>query len=266
MGYQGGELNALGGYYIVRQSDAHAWTEVWLEDEGWVRVDAVAAVAPERVALGFDGVGSGGATAAAAALRASWGRQAALFWDAVEHALAGVDHRLRPGAAARLARVARFRQPAPRATLRRLARPRRRRDRRAAARLEPVPVVARAGAHRVDAAALCFAAFVRRLQRLDVPARAPSEGPRAYAERAADALPHAAARDSRRRRALSSRALRARRRRRRVGGARGRGRGLSRRARLSAQAAAALDSRVVKNWIFGQRSCVRDRLTVLGAR
>ena len=56
MGYQGGELNGIGGYYIVRQSDAHAWTEVWLADEGWVRVDAVAAVAPERVALGFDGV------------------------------------------------------------------------------------------------------------------------------------------------------------------------------------------------------------------
>ena len=53
MGYQGGEFNAIGGYYIVRQSDAHAWTEVWLEDEGWVRVDGVAAVAPERVALGL---------------------------------------------------------------------------------------------------------------------------------------------------------------------------------------------------------------------
>ena len=38
-GYQGGELNGVGGYYIIRQSDAHAWTEVWLEDEGWVRVD-----------------------------------------------------------------------------------------------------------------------------------------------------------------------------------------------------------------------------------
>ena len=45
----------------------------------------------------------------------------------------------------------------------------------------------------IDAAALCFARFVRELRRLDVPARAPSEGPRAYAERAANALPHAAA-------------------------------------------------------------------------
>ncbi|HUQ53396.1 MAG TPA: DUF4129 domain-containing protein, partial [Gammaproteobacteria bacterium] len=46
----------------------------------------------------------------------------------------------------------------------------------------------------VDAAALCFASFVRQLKRLQVPARAPSEGPRAYAERAAGSLPHAAAR------------------------------------------------------------------------
>jgi transglutaminase-like putative cysteine protease len=48
-GYQGGEFNALGNYYIVRQSDAHAWAEVWLAGQGWVRVDPTAAIAPERV-------------------------------------------------------------------------------------------------------------------------------------------------------------------------------------------------------------------------
>jgi len=48
-GYQGGELNPLDGYLTVRQSDAHAWAEVWLEGRGWVRVDPTAAVAPERV-------------------------------------------------------------------------------------------------------------------------------------------------------------------------------------------------------------------------
>ena len=52
-GYQGGEYNDLGGYYIVRQSDAHAWAEVWLEGRGWVRVDPTAAVAPERVERGL---------------------------------------------------------------------------------------------------------------------------------------------------------------------------------------------------------------------
>lgn len=47
-GYQGGELNALDGFFVVRQRDAHAWTEVWLENQGWVRVDPTSAVAPGR--------------------------------------------------------------------------------------------------------------------------------------------------------------------------------------------------------------------------
>ncbi len=53
LGYQGGERNGWGGYLIVRQSDAHAWAEVWLEGQGWVRVDPTAAVAPERVERGL---------------------------------------------------------------------------------------------------------------------------------------------------------------------------------------------------------------------
>ncbi len=51
-GYQGGAYNASGDYWIVRNSDAHAWTEVWLEGRGWVRVDPTAAVAPERINRG----------------------------------------------------------------------------------------------------------------------------------------------------------------------------------------------------------------------
>lgn len=47
-GYQGGERNPVDGFYTVRQSDAHAWTEVWLADKGWVRVDPTGAVAPSR--------------------------------------------------------------------------------------------------------------------------------------------------------------------------------------------------------------------------
>jgi transglutaminase-like putative cysteine protease len=52
-GYQGGELNPVDGYVTVRQSDAHAWAEVWLGRRGWVRVDPTAAVAPERVQRGL---------------------------------------------------------------------------------------------------------------------------------------------------------------------------------------------------------------------
>lgn len=48
-GYQGGERNPVDGYWTVRNADAHAWTEVWLEDEGWVRIDPTGAVAPSRV-------------------------------------------------------------------------------------------------------------------------------------------------------------------------------------------------------------------------
>jgi transglutaminase-like putative cysteine protease len=44
-GYQGGEFN--GEYFVVRQSDAHAWAEIWVEGEGWLRVDPTASVPPE---------------------------------------------------------------------------------------------------------------------------------------------------------------------------------------------------------------------------
>jgi transglutaminase-like putative cysteine protease len=48
-GYQGGELNGVDGFWVVRQSDAHAWVEVWLAGQGWVRVDPTASVAPGRI-------------------------------------------------------------------------------------------------------------------------------------------------------------------------------------------------------------------------
>jgi transglutaminase-like putative cysteine protease len=54
VGYQGGEPNPVGDYLLVRQSDAHAWSEVWLEDRGWTRVDPTAAVSPERINQGIE--------------------------------------------------------------------------------------------------------------------------------------------------------------------------------------------------------------------
>ena len=53
-GYQGGELNTVGDYLTVRQSDAHAWAEVWLSDRGWTRIDPTAQVAPERIESAID--------------------------------------------------------------------------------------------------------------------------------------------------------------------------------------------------------------------
>lgn len=53
-GYQGGELNPVGNYLIVRQSDAHAWAEVWLAGKGWTRVDPTGAVSPARIEYGIE--------------------------------------------------------------------------------------------------------------------------------------------------------------------------------------------------------------------
>lgn len=47
-GYQGAQINPVDGFWTVRNSDAHAWAEVWLAGQGWVRVDPTSAVAPGR--------------------------------------------------------------------------------------------------------------------------------------------------------------------------------------------------------------------------
>jgi protein-glutamine gamma-glutamyltransferase len=52
-GYLGGQWNPYDGTFIVRQSDAHAWAEVWLRGLGWTRVDPTAVVAPERLYRGI---------------------------------------------------------------------------------------------------------------------------------------------------------------------------------------------------------------------
>jgi transglutaminase-like putative cysteine protease len=53
-GYQGGDINPVNGQMTIRQSDAHAWAEVWFADTGWTRVDPTAAVAPERIERGYE--------------------------------------------------------------------------------------------------------------------------------------------------------------------------------------------------------------------
>ena len=51
-GFQGGFWNKMGQYLLVRNADAHAWSEVWLEGRGWVRVDPTGVVRPQRITLG----------------------------------------------------------------------------------------------------------------------------------------------------------------------------------------------------------------------
>ncbi len=72
-GYQGGSSNGIGDYWVVRQSDAHAWAEVWLAGRGWVRIDPTGAVAPERIERGTESL-SGPESA--------WGRMSRPLFEA----------------------------------------------------------------------------------------------------------------------------------------------------------------------------------------
>jgi transglutaminase-like putative cysteine protease len=84
LGYQGGEYNAMGDYLIVRQSDAHAWSEIWVEGKGWVRVDPTAAVAPERIEQGIEGaLGEDEPVPGRVFNRINILAQARLAWDAM---------------------------------------------------------------------------------------------------------------------------------------------------------------------------------------
>jgi transglutaminase-like putative cysteine protease len=88
-GYQGGELNPVDGFLTVRQSDAHAWAEIWLEGKGWRRVDPTAAVAPSRIERGIDAALSAGESLPALLRLENW---STLFvrlrfrWEAINNA------------------------------------------------------------------------------------------------------------------------------------------------------------------------------------
>ncbi len=81
-GYQGGEPNPMGDYMIVRQSDAHAWAEIWLDDAGWVRVDPTAAVSPNRIETGIaSALPATELPPALVQLDAAWLMRIRLSWD-----------------------------------------------------------------------------------------------------------------------------------------------------------------------------------------
>ena len=87
-GYQGGEFNAVNGYFIVREYDAHAWAEVWSPAQGWVVVDPTQAVAPERIAADLRSRAFGvvdEAEGAAASLWTRWWQRTRLSWDAAQY-------------------------------------------------------------------------------------------------------------------------------------------------------------------------------------
>jgi protein-glutamine gamma-glutamyltransferase len=83
-GYQGGEWNPIGGYLLIRRSDAHAWVEVWEDGRGWVRVDPTAVVAPERLRRGIlDLLPSAGSVQERLLHDFSWLQQSHQAWDAL---------------------------------------------------------------------------------------------------------------------------------------------------------------------------------------
>jgi transglutaminase-like putative cysteine protease len=88
-GYQGGEFNVIGNFLEIRQANAHAWAEVWLENQGWVRVDPTAAVAPERIEqqLNLDQLELGGEIRfdASNANQANWLKQTRQLWESADY-------------------------------------------------------------------------------------------------------------------------------------------------------------------------------------
>ncbi len=85
-GYQGGEFNQLGNYLIVRQADAHAWTEVWFAGRGWVRIDPTAAVAASRIEQGLaSALPAGEALPFFLREPSPWMRQLKFSWDTLNN-------------------------------------------------------------------------------------------------------------------------------------------------------------------------------------
>jgi hypothetical protein len=189
-GYQGGAFNPLGNYLIVRQSDAHAWSEVWLPERGWTRIDPTAAVAPERVLRSFDP----GFLVSGAPIRFSdqqlsllrdLAREAGLVWDAVNSGWN--DWVLQYGSSQQSALMQRLglgflRQAGMGIALVLIS--------AAILALVAALMLGRERA-RVDPVQRAFLRLCQRLSRHGL-ARGPSEGPRDYAERVARARPELA--------------------------------------------------------------------------
>ncbi|MDB6089706.1 MAG: transglutaminase [Gammaproteobacteria bacterium] len=82
-GYLGGEWNAIGDYFVIHQSDAHSWAEVWLEGRGWARVDPTAVVEPDRLNRGIMDLLPDAGSRSARLMRSSpWLTRALQRWDA----------------------------------------------------------------------------------------------------------------------------------------------------------------------------------------
>jgi transglutaminase-like putative cysteine protease len=85
-GYQGGDLNPVDRQVTVRQSDAHAWTEVYLQGRGWLRVDPTATAVPGRVEVGLArAVPEGAGLPLLMRPQLEWLRGLRYRWEALAH-------------------------------------------------------------------------------------------------------------------------------------------------------------------------------------
>ena len=185
-GYQGGEINPVDGYMTVRQSDAHAWAEVWLEGRGWTRIDPTAASFPTRIEFNLAAVVPAG-DPLPFLMRAdlSWLRDLRYRWDAVANNwnqwVLGYNPQRQSELLARLGMHAPDwqRMTAMAAVL-------------SGALVFGLTLWALWQRRRVDPAQALWLRATRRLARSGLP-RLPWEGPRDYAKRVAAARPEISA-------------------------------------------------------------------------
>ncbi len=189
-GYLGGERNPLTGHLTVRQSDAHAWTEVWLDDSGWRRVDPTAAVAPERVRTGLAGSMGAGEPVPGLFMRSNrWLNRVRFSFDALNGMWNGFILGYGPDAqSALLSRLGfRFADWRTLTALLALAVS-------GVAALLALVILRQRPARRKDPAQQLYDTFCRRMARRAGLTRLPAESPAAFASRCAILRPDLAAR------------------------------------------------------------------------
>jgi transglutaminase-like putative cysteine protease len=185
-GYQGGEINPVDGYLTVRQFDAHAWAEVWLAGQGWVRVDPTAAAVPNRISGNLaDAVPAGDPLPLMVRVDLDWLRQLRFRLDAVANGWNQWVLGYNPERQRQFLNSLGMRSPDWQGMTAVLA------------GLSGLVILALTAwalhqRRRLDPAAAAWRRFARRLGRRGLPPH-PWEGPQDYAERVAAARPDIAA-------------------------------------------------------------------------
>lgn len=88
-GYLGGEINPVDDFLVVRQRDAHAWVEVWIQNKGWIRIDPTAAVSRQRIEQGIGTIMPEGFNAPLLVARS---RQLIDIWQHIRHNWDALDN------------------------------------------------------------------------------------------------------------------------------------------------------------------------------